>query len=437
MELKGRLVHLVDTPGFDDTWRSDFEILSEIAFILAQIYRQGMKLAGVLYLHRISDNRVSGSALKNFNLLECICGYDAAPRVFFITTMWEASGKDYEEGLLRESRLVTTREFWGRFCRFGSQTKRWRGDESSALSIIDSLISLSDSDGYKSLLIQKEIVDEDKSLKETTAGQELLSAYMLAESKFSDELQSLQSETTQMTSPPPDLEGSLAELRKEIANMRRAKQQLDVSVKDLFVERESAYAEVLSKMRQDQQRLAAEVEEERRKYQRLQEEMRSNEELLEEERYHWEMKRAKLDEETRTGRRRRESVETIYQEIDEEETLLNEQLDEFQHENEEGMSTTSQNVQKLRKRDVMKRNLLPILGVLAGVGLTVAGGVTGLFPLAGAGVGFVMSNASSVNLSRRVPRGGPYQNQNDSLAPDPFSAAFQGASVTDLALNEK
>ncbi|KAH6869156.1 hypothetical protein B0T10DRAFT_467437 [Thelonectria olida] len=380
MDLKGKLVHLVDTPGFDDTWRSDFEVLSEITFILAQIYRQGMKLAGILYLHRISDNRVSGSALKNFNLLGCICGFDAAPRIFFITTMWELEGKDYDEGLLRESRLVTTREFWGRFCRNGSQTKRWRGDESSALSIIHSLITLSESEGYTSLLIQREIVDNKKTLKETMAGQELLSEYVLAESKLSDQLQSLQSKTTYTTGPPPDIEGSLAELRKEIKDMKYAKSKLEVSIKDLFVERESAYAAVLSQMCDDQQKLAAEVEEGRRKYQRLQEEMKSNEELLREERHHWEMKRAKLDEAARAGWRRRESLDTAYQEIDDEETLLNEQLGEFQDENEENMSQTSQNLQKLRKRDVMKRNLFPILGVLAGVGLAVAGGVTGIFP---------------------------------------------------------
>lgn len=35
-------------------------------------------IGGILYLHRISDIRVSGSALRSFRLLESICGLDAA-----------------------------------------------------------------------------------------------------------------------------------------------------------------------------------------------------------------------------------------------------------------------------------------------------------------------------------------------------------------------
>ncbi|GIJ91252.1 hypothetical protein Asppvi_010217 [Aspergillus pseudoviridinutans] len=358
-----------------------------------------------------------------------MCGLDAAPRVFLVTTMWDSLGTEHCEGLLRESRLVSTREFWGRFCRYGSQTNRWRGDESSALSIIDALITLSDRKGYKTLLIQREIVDEKKSLKETTAGQELMAEYVTGENKLLDELRSLQSEAQDC---PSEIKSCFSELRREIENMRRAQKELGVSIQGLFNERENAYGEVLSKTRDNQQNLAAELKEERRKYQRLQDEMKSNEELLEEERYHWEIKRAKLDQEARTGRRRRESIDMEYQHIDEEELLLNEQLDEFQHANEEDMSKTSESVLRLRKREVVKRNILPFLGVLAGVGLTVAGAVTGLIPLAGAGVGFTVSSASGMNLSRKIRGEGPYE--NGSLAANSFTAAFHGASVSDLIL---
>ncbi|KAJ1334959.1 hypothetical protein MN608_01691 [Microdochium nivale] len=64
-----RRVYLIDTPGFDDmlpgSTRSDTEELKDIAFFLAQTYGRAIRLAGIIYLHRITDMRISGSALKN------------------------------------------------------------------------------------------------------------------------------------------------------------------------------------------------------------------------------------------------------------------------------------------------------------------------------------------------------------------------------------
>ncbi|KAF9267000.1 hypothetical protein L218DRAFT_941614 [Marasmius fiardii PR-910] len=47
--LDGRQVILIDTPGFDDTNKSDYDILKMIAAFLASTYEHGQKLAGVIY----------------------------------------------------------------------------------------------------------------------------------------------------------------------------------------------------------------------------------------------------------------------------------------------------------------------------------------------------------------------------------------------------
>ncbi|KAJ5406665.1 hypothetical protein N7465_007949 [Penicillium sp. CMV-2018d] len=430
--MKGRSVYLVDTPGFNDTYRSDFEIFSEIAFILSQIYRRGMKIAGILYLHRISDNRVSGSTLRNFKLLESICGLDAAPRLFLVTTMWDSTKGENHEATLRESRLVTTRQFWGRFVEQGSQTKRWRGDEWSALSIVDALISLGGGGAYKPLLIQKELVDEGKPLKETSAGLELMSEYITAEKELSQEIRLLQSDESVSQH---DAKASLLELKQEIKGMKHAQRRLRVSTQELFAEREHSYNKVLAKMRDEQRKLSGELQEQRRQYQRLQDEMKSNDKLRADENYYWNQKRAKLEHQARIGRRRRDSIEIEYQKIEEEESLLNEHLSDFQHENENSMSQMSQDMQELRKRDVVKRNMLPFLGLLAGVGLTAAGAVTGLIPLAGAGVGLTVSSASEMNLSRKVQHEEPYENYHGSFVSNSSTTAFNGANISNLMLS--
>ena len=53
-------VHLLDTPGFDDTERDDFTVLGDVASYLYKTYRQGIQLRGIIYCHKIDDNRVRG-----------------------------------------------------------------------------------------------------------------------------------------------------------------------------------------------------------------------------------------------------------------------------------------------------------------------------------------------------------------------------------------
>ena len=97
----------VDTPGFDDTYKSDIEILSMIADWLVNTcvfslrvwspvqynsgtrfrYKQSSNLATIIYMHRISDNRMSGSVLKNLKLFASLCGMEAMPNVIIATTM--------------------------------------------------------------------------------------------------------------------------------------------------------------------------------------------------------------------------------------------------------------------------------------------------------------------------------------------------------------
>ncbi|OQD96237.1 hypothetical protein PENVUL_c093G05042 [Penicillium vulpinum] len=283
--------------------------------------------------------------------------------------MWHSTREEHDEEVLRESRLVSTREYWGRFCRYGSQTKRWAGTQSSAFLMIKALISLSDDKGYEPLLIQREIVDEGKSPKNTTAGQDLAAQYTAAENKLLSDLHSVQLEE-------PGSQSEISKLRKEIEGLRRAQRNLSVSTGSLFAEREEVYGKVLLRMRDYQHTLSMQLKEEMRKYRQLQDKIKSS------------------------------------------------------HDEEPDMS---ENALRLRKRDVAKRNLVSFLGLLAGVGMTAAGTATGIIPLVGAGVGFAVTSASGMNLSRKIrgTRGeGPYG--NDALASNSFTAASGGATISNL-----
>ena len=83
-------MYLIDTPGIDDTRRGDTEVLEDVAFYLSKIYEQDIKLAGIIYLHRITDVRISGSSLRNLKIFKALCVEEknVFKHVVLATTMW-------------------------------------------------------------------------------------------------------------------------------------------------------------------------------------------------------------------------------------------------------------------------------------------------------------------------------------------------------------
>lgn len=53
-------------------------------------------LAGILYFHRITDNRISGTANRNIRMFGKLCGSKAAEKVILVTTMWDQVAKQDE-----------------------------------------------------------------------------------------------------------------------------------------------------------------------------------------------------------------------------------------------------------------------------------------------------------------------------------------------------
>ncbi|KAF7970687.1 hypothetical protein HWV62_23290 [Athelia sp. TMB] len=153
----------VDTPGFDDTNLSDVDILIEISSWLNATYKRRINITAILYLHRISDNRMTGSALRNMDLFQKLCGNRAARNVILVTTMWDEV--DEEVGERREAELRDT--FWRTMVAHGSQTVRFSHTPESAWNILGS------STGHfrpMKLQIQEEMVDKGISLSKTAAG---------------------------------------------------------------------------------------------------------------------------------------------------------------------------------------------------------------------------------------------------------------------------
>ncbi|KAJ8487226.1 hypothetical protein ONZ45_g14410 [Pleurotus djamor] len=173
LERSAQDIVFVDTPGFDDipafdgTNKSDIKILDMIADWLKETYAQKAQLSGILYFHRISDNRMAGTPSKNRHMLEELCGKDAFGKLVLTTTMWDEV--DEATGLQREKELE--KNYWKTMINHGSRTVRYLNDEESAWEVVDYIVELKNK--TFDMELQRELVDLGEQLPQTGAKREL------------------------------------------------------------------------------------------------------------------------------------------------------------------------------------------------------------------------------------------------------------------------
>ncbi|KAL7950684.1 P-loop containing nucleoside triphosphate hydrolase protein [Trichoderma barbatum] len=178
--IDGRTVRFVDTPGFSDTYLSDTEVLEMIADYLSAGYSKEMRLSGIIYLHPISDNRVTHHATKNLEMFRKLTGEKNLKNVILATSMWDKVTP--EEGLQRELELKN--KFWSLFMALGAQYCR---QDTSAISAKQIASMLLDNEPFY-LELQEEMGKEKKALKDTAAGREIMSQLQLMKEEQQREL---------------------------------------------------------------------------------------------------------------------------------------------------------------------------------------------------------------------------------------------------------
>ena len=189
-------------------------------FISYISYKHNIHLAGIIYLHRISDNRMAGSPLKNLRMFGKLCGDDALTNVILATTMWDRV--DRSTCVRREEELK--KDFWNRMLALGSPAVRFQGTFESAWQIIDIIAKKKRVD---ILLLQEELVNLKRQLSETQAGMVLY-----------NELQKLLAEHKE----------TLRKLRDEAAlsNDKQLKEELDAAYEAIQRKLESTFDQISS-----------------------------------------------------------------------------------------------------------------------------------------------------------------------------------------------
>jgi len=191
-------VVVIDTPGIDDTrpGSDEVEVLAKIANHLGEmlvrfqscyacepnslntwfLYRGERKIwvTGVLFLHRINDNRFSQPAQRISNMLKRLCGHNAMNQLTLCTTMWDTVPE--EEGNNHYDELCRTGA-WKEMISKGAGAAKISNISSDAKvkaeEILDRLIT---NVGPIKLNIQNDMIKKGLKVAETGAGRVLTQA---------------------------------------------------------------------------------------------------------------------------------------------------------------------------------------------------------------------------------------------------------------------
>ncbi|KAH7114770.1 hypothetical protein B0J13DRAFT_681560 [Dactylonectria estremocensis] len=265
-------VYLIDTPGFNDSTKTDREVLREIASWLGSSYTSEIRLHGIIYLHRISDIRMQGSAKKNLIMFKKLCGPDALKRVILVTSMWDKVPA--EEGTRREEELLNTEEFWGYMMSKGSTCRRHSNTLASAREIVQCLTKHSSAITTN---IQQELVDEKRTLEDTSAGRELESELRKEREMWTKQLRETEEEMKEaIRLRDREAEKMMREERDRFSHLiKKAEAEtgsLRLTMEHLLSERDKRVASMEKKMQKQQATYDKELKEVKEKQNRLERE---------------------------------------------------------------------------------------------------------------------------------------------------------------------
>jgi hypothetical protein len=222
----GRKVHLIDTPGFNDSKREETEILEEICYWLSTAYgssgaqdSQRFLLSGIIYLHPLTEKRWTGSSQRSIDFLKALCGPENYGCLRLTTTFWDQTAPN--EGIQHERQLINASERWCDIVRVGGRQAVARHDAGfrSAIRIVDSIIQ---QDVKYALRIQKQMAQPGTTLLETDVGR-------LASTTWEQDIAAFNE--------------NINEARMEIANVRASETQRELNaLRSKLADREAAIA---------------------------------------------------------------------------------------------------------------------------------------------------------------------------------------------------
>lgn len=247
---KNTTVQLIDTPGFDDDSGDDTSVLKEIGAYLKLMHSEEKKLHGLIYCHRITDNRMGGSAKRNLFTFQKLVGTDALKNVILTTTMWERLASP-EEGQRRIKELEERDDYWGCMVQRNSTTYQHYNTRESAMALIAKIVQ-NFQEAPVELLMQKQMIDQNIALLQTDAGQVVDGGLSLEREKMIKRIEDAEADLRNARDTHNQEMFAQAEARRSAAQEKLAK--TEQQQEDLKISIQQMYEEKIAQMEMERER---------------------------------------------------------------------------------------------------------------------------------------------------------------------------------------
>ncbi|KAJ7846053.1 hypothetical protein B0H14DRAFT_2773249 [Mycena olivaceomarginata] len=289
-KINGREVLLVDTPGFNDSRFNDTEILMEITTELARIYENKVRTSGVIFMHDVSGEKLSGKDRQYLSMFKRIVGEKALRNVTLLTTKWDRTRFD---PTYRERKEWGLRDGpWKDMIVAGATVQRvdpTAGHDAYVNIVINVLRNVA-----ITLQIQRELVDEKLNLNETGAGkildEQIRQATEALRRDLNDVNQRLKDEQNKHGKRIQDLEEEKVDLRRDLDQMKQNREALEQQFEGLKISEETRVKnmqKMIDDLRREQQEQQRREENERQEQQRL--EQQRLDQQREQQRLEWQL----------------------------------------------------------------------------------------------------------------------------------------------------
>ena len=206
---------MIDTPGFDDTYRSDADILEAVAKWLHEQYQHNILLTGVIMLANVDGNRAYRSELNRTRLFKQICGQDAYKNIVIGTTMWSKIANQ-ADGERQVWERMQSQDFWLSLTLHGTRVIPHEDNKQSAHQIIQMLLN----NTPLALKMQRQLHTSNGWVNDTDAGRQVVEDLGNASSRDSEELNKLLKKQGRLRGQDrADAEGKIRALEQKIADL--------------------------------------------------------------------------------------------------------------------------------------------------------------------------------------------------------------------------
>ena len=208
------------------SWLLSLRLPIALTNLIRSLKRLG--IAGLIYLHRISDQRMAGTPSKNLTMFRELCGKKIMTNVTLMTTMW--GNTLAEDAILREGQLKA--KYFKEFLRLGATLARFDDDQCSAVTVLEPLVTAwrarQDEDRILSMVrLQKEVTIYNLEIVETSAARVVHSKVQAILEERREMLAKLADVLEANRDDPQPLQGIVEDAKRLQAELEYAQKEAD------------------------------------------------------------------------------------------------------------------------------------------------------------------------------------------------------------------